>query len=84
MLHAIRIFAVSSIRGTPAWLGISSPPGLRAQGPEERSGMKGARPHFQIIGLVDNAALLCPEVMQRENEILEGHNRPYRSGGSVE
>jgi hypothetical protein len=39
--------------------------------------MKGARPHFQIIGLVDNAALLCPKVMQRENEILEGHNRPY-------
>jgi hypothetical protein len=35
--------------------------------------MKGAGPHFQIIGLMDNAALISPEMMQCENEILEGH-----------
>jgi hypothetical protein len=38
--------------------------------------MKGACPHFQIIGLMNDAALLSPVVMQRENEILEGHEQP--------
>ena len=38
--------------------------------------MKGASPHLQVIGLMKNAALLGPVVMQRENEILVGHNRP--------
>jgi hypothetical protein len=38
--------------------------------------MKGACPHLQIIGLMKDAALLGPVLMQRENEILEGHNRP--------
>ena len=38
--------------------------------------MKGAGPHLQIIGLMEDAALISPVVMQCENEILEGHNRP--------
>ena len=38
--------------------------------------MKGACPHFQIIGLMNDAALPGPVVMQRENEILEGHEQP--------
>lgn len=38
--------------------------------------MKGAGPHLEIVGLMKNAALLGPVVMQRENEILVGHNRP--------
>ena len=52
VLHAVRILAVSSICGTPAWLRIGGPPGFWAEGPEERGWMKGACPHFQIIGLV--------------------------------
>jgi hypothetical protein len=38
--------------------------------------MKGACAHFQIIGLMKDAALPSPVVMQRENKILVGHNRP--------
>ncbi len=40
--------------------------------------MKGARPHFQIIGLMDDATLLGPISMQCENEILEGHEQSSR------
>ena len=45
--------------------------------------MKGASPHFQIIGLMNDAALLGPVVMQRENEILEGHEQSSRCDGGL-
>ena len=45
--------------------------------------MKGAGPHLQIIGLMDNAALVGPVVMQRENEILEGHEQSSRGYGGL-
>jgi hypothetical protein len=45
--------------------------------------MKGARPHLQIIGLMDDAALLGPVVMQREDEILEGHEQSSRGCGGL-
>jgi hypothetical protein len=38
--------------------------------------MKRARSHFQVIGLMYDAALLSPVSMQREDEILEGHKQP--------
>lgn len=45
--------------------------------------MKGAGPHFQIIGLMNHAALLGPEVVQREDEILEGHEQFRRPDGGL-
>ena len=45
--------------------------------------MKGAGPHLQIIGLMDDAALVGPVVMQRENEILEGHEQSSRGCGGL-
>ena len=45
--------------------------------------MKGACPHFQIIGLMNDAALLGPVVMQCENEILEGHEQSSRCYGGL-
>jgi hypothetical protein len=46
--------------------------------------MKGAGPHFQIIGLMNDTALLGPVVMQRENEILEGHEQSSRGYGGLD
>jgi hypothetical protein len=83
VLHAIRILAVSPIRWTPAWLGIGGTPGLWAKGAEERGWMKGTRPHLQIVGLMNDAALLGPVVMQCENEILEGHEQSSRGCGGL-
>ena len=45
--------------------------------------MKGACPHLQIIGLMNDAALPGPVVMQRENEILEGHEQSRRGYGGL-
>ena len=45
--------------------------------------MKGAGPHLQIIGLMDDAALVGPIVMQRKNEILEGHEQSSRGCGGL-
>jgi hypothetical protein len=45
--------------------------------------MKGACPHFQIIGLMNDAALVGPVVMQREYEILEGHEQSSRQYGGL-
>jgi hypothetical protein len=83
VLHAIRVLAVPPIRGTPAWLGIGGPPGLRTKGSEEGGWMKGACPHFQIIGLMNDAAFLGPVVMQCENEILKGHEQSSRCYGGL-
>jgi len=33
--------------------------------------MKGARPHLDVIGLQDHAALIRPEILQSEDEGLE-------------
>jgi hypothetical protein len=45
--------------------------------------MKGAGPHLQVIGLMKDAALVGPVVMQRENEILEGHEQSSRGYGGL-
>ena len=36
------------------------------------SGMEGAGSHFHVIGLQDDAALLCPETLQGQDQSLEG------------
>ena len=46
--------------------------------------MKGAGPHLQIIGLMNDAALVGPVVMQREDEILEGHEQSSRCYGGLD
>src|SRR5262245_5394024 len=81
VLHAIWIFTVSPICGTPAWLGIGRAPRLRAKGSEERGRMKRAGPHLQIISLMNDTALVGPVMIQRENEILEGHEQSSRGYG---
>jgi len=78
VLHAIWIFAIPSVRRTPARLRIGGPPGLRTKGPEKRARVKSSCAHLQIIGLINDAALLSPIVMQCEDEILEGHEESSR------
>ena len=45
--------------------------------------MKRTGPHFKIIRLVQNAALLGPVLMQCENKILEGHEQSSRRYGGL-
>jgi hypothetical protein len=45
--------------------------------------MKGARPHFQVVGLMNDATLISPVSMQCENEVLEGHEQSSRGYGGL-
>jgi hypothetical protein len=40
--------------------------------------MESPGPHFQIIWLMNDAALFGPESVKRQDQILEGHNLPMR------
>ena len=72
MLKAERIVPVTAIGRPPAGLHVSRTPGLGADGPEESRRMEGTRAHFHVIRLCDDAAAFCPELLQRENQLLEG------------
>jgi hypothetical protein len=73
MLQAIRVFAIATIGRTSAWLRIAGSPRLRPQRPQEGRRMEGAGAHFNVIGLMDDAAFVGPKTMKGENELLKGH-----------
>ena len=80
MLHPIGIFTVAAVGRPPARLRIGGAPRLRSERPEKRRGVKGPRPHFEVIGLVNHATLIGPESMEGEDEFLEGHEQSNRLG----
>lgn len=44
--------------------------------------MKRTGPHFHIIGLMNDTAVIGPEVMQREDQILKIHGRSNLNGAN--
>lgn len=44
--------------------------------------MKGPSPHFEIIRLVNDAALIGPKTMEGKDQILEGHNESSTRPGN--
>ena len=70
-LQAVGVVAVTAVGGAARRLHIGGIPRLRADGVEEGGGVEGARAHFHIIGLHDDAALLRPEALQGENHLLK-------------
>jgi|SRR5262252_2182646 len=44
--------------------------------------MKRPSPHFEIIRLMENTALISPESMEGKDQILEGHNQSSSRPGS--
>src|SRR5262245_18399476 len=45
--------------------------------------MEGARAHFHVVGLQDHAALLAPELLQRQDHVLERLRRPQAGSGII-
>ncbi len=72
VLQAVGVLAVATVGGAAARLDVGGVPGLRADGAEEGGGVEGAGAHFHVVGLQHHAALLCPVVLQGENQVLEG------------
>jgi hypothetical protein len=72
LIEAIRVFAVAAVGGPTARLDIADAIGMGAEDAEERFRMHRAGTDFDIVGLLEDAALLCPEVRKLQDQILEG------------
>ena len=51
--------------------GIGRLPGLGADGAQEGRGMEGAGADFDVVGLQQGTALLVPEILQRQDDLLK-------------
>ena len=71
MLHAIGVLAVATVGRTAARLNVGRAPGAGAQGTKGRCGMERARPHLVVVRLHDNATLIRPIMLQRQDHVLE-------------
>ena len=71
LLQAIRVIAVAAVRRTARGLHLSDFVRIRPQHTQKRFGGHGARPHFDIIGLLNNRAALRKESLELEDELLE-------------
>ncbi|VVM44582.1 hypothetical protein PS655_00474 [Pseudomonas fluorescens] len=72
MLQTVRVFTVTAVSRTAAWLHVSGVPGFRADGAEEGRGVESAGAYFHIVGLKYHATLLGPVLLEREDQVLEG------------
>ena len=74
VLHPVRIVPVPAVSRAPAGLRIGRLPGLRTQRPQKRGRVEGSGSHFQIVGLMNDAALVSPIAVEGEDQLLEGHS----------
>jgi hypothetical protein len=61
VLEPIGVLSITAIRGPARRFDIGNFPRLRAQDPEEGGGIERPCPNFQIVRLLDDASLICPE-----------------------
>src|SRR5688572_469567 len=73
--QTVGVFAEAAVGRTPRRLHVRDVPVRRAQHAQERLGVHGARAHFDIERLLNDAASGAPEFLQLENEILKRHSR---------
>src|SRR6185312_8005801 len=71
--RAVRVLAVAAVAGTPAELRERRVPRLGSEYPQERRRMKCPRADLDVDRLFDHAAALSPELLEREDEVLQVH-----------
>ncbi len=72
VLQTVGVFPVTAVGGTAAGLNVGRIPGLRTDGPQEGGRVEGTGAHFHIQGLENHAAVLRPEILQSQDQTLEG------------
>ncbi len=70
--QAIRVLAKPSVVGPPRRLNVGDAPMRRTEHAQQRLGMRGAGADFEVQGLLNQAAIGGPELLQLEDEVLEG------------
>ena len=73
MLEPVGILPVAAVRRAAGRLDIGRVPRLGSEGTQERGGMERSGADFDVVRLVDHAALVGPVLLQGQNEILEKH-----------
>ncbi len=77
VLQPVGVLAVAAVLGAARGLDVGAAPGL---GPERAQGGRGverAGTHLHVVGLQDHAALVRPELLERQDETLEGVPRVH-------
>ena len=80
VLQPVRVLAVAPVLGAAGRLHIGRAPGLRPQRAQGRGRVEGAGAHFHVVGLEDDAALVGPVALEREDQALEGARRVHMRG----
>ena len=70
---AVRVLAVATVGRTPAELRERGVPRLGTEHAQERRGMERTGADLDVDGLLDHAAALRPELLEREDEVLQVH-----------
>ena len=79
MLQPVGIFAITPILGAARRLYIRRTPRLRPQRAQGGGRMERPGADFHIVRLQNHAALIGPELVQVEDELLEGEGHGWPS-----
>ena len=71
MLQPVGIFTIAAVLWSPRRLHIGGVPGFRTKCAKRRGRVKCARAHFHVVGLQENAAVIGPITLQRQDQSLE-------------
>ena len=74
VLQAVGIFTVAAVCRTAAGLHIGAVPAFGANGAQESCRVEGSRTYLHVQRLKDDAVVLCPKLLQRQNKPLECRN----------
>ena len=72
MLEPVGVLAVAAVGRAAAGLDEGGVPRLGPERAQRRRGVEGARAHLHVVGLEDQAALLAPIIVERQDQLLEG------------
>ncbi len=73
LVKAVRVVSIAAIRRTAGRLDVGDVPRLRAEHTQERGGIHCAGALLHIVRLAENAALLIPELLERQDDFLKFH-----------
>ncbi len=78
--EAVGVLAVAAVGGTPRGLRIADLIRLGPQHAQKGLRRHGARAHFHVVGLLEDAAALRPKALQAEQKLLKGERSGLRFG----
>src|SRR5690349_9644418 len=76
-VQAIGIFAIAAVGGPTTWLHVRNTVGGRTEHAQERFRMHRASAYFDVVGLLQHAVLLHPELRQLQDQVLKSQTGSF-------